>query len=80
MLSNAELNQEMDRILAAIATARAHVTALDTADALRTGDEHKRQSALRTALEHAEGACERVIAALGQQADAPAVGRDGGPI
>lgn len=80
MASKAELRQEMDRIREALATARAHVTALDTADALRTGDEHRRQSALRTALEHAEKACERVITALGRQADGPSVWRDGGPI
>lgn len=63
-----ELAREMERVHRALAASRALLAALDQADAARSLTERVAYSPLRTLVEHAEQAAERVTRYLRDQA------------
>ncbi len=79
MTTSAELAREMETVRRALAEGTAFVVGLDNADRARTLGTDVRYSPLRTLLEHALQAADRVAEALGNLDSAPGPPwRDGG--
>lgn len=83
MTTAGEARLDMDRIREALVKSRLAFEGMDQADTMRHDAPTPHQSAVRTLLEHAERAADRVMEFIGHQADRndPSYeppGRDGG--
>lgn len=82
MATAGEVRIDMDRIREALAKARMAFEGMDMADTMRHDSRMPHQSAVRTLLEHAERAADRVMEHIARQPNDPRFeppGRDGGP-